>query len=613
MSNFDFKARMLAVPHSSSKVQPGSPEDSASKEEKAKNALEKAQAWLNKKAGKWQQSAISSEDLPKSVIKTFDKAVKGLGKVMSILTKVMKILQLFISSFGSFSSLISSLLSFIRGTVNTMAQDLATAGAYMNILMPPSLNRNMFQNDNWKNLSAGGFEGFLGRLQVSLVNPYDKNRPIFDDNGVVGGFIILVDATAPDEFFKTLKQLGDLFDFMDLFPFNTSVPPPENIQSYPVYQEMVTEDIAGQTVEKKYGIRLKWDAPPGVPFAGGFFRVSRSTESGGRKTSVKDIPTKLGGKDGFLHALKVRLSTLVSGLRDKRKGITSKRDPGDWPLKPVYKYDDPTFNPDHKSTYTEYTEIDEEPISVTMGSPVIVKSNIITGGGEYVDQDIPVDTSGDPTHKEYHYIIESGWPAFWGPPSSDIMVPVEKKCIDPMSTAVVEHPRGYTEFISAGWGGLGSWSSLQIGRSIPLLPNLIDMMDKLLATLEGMVKNSSDSFTEFLNGLEEKIQKYMQIIDIMTAIVTKMKELILGPSAAFLYIPPQSGGVAGFMDRIRSAKQPKDGFSGVDGMTAGVVFAFGGSLFTVNGEENKALIEVQTKALEKAFGIMVKLLTGGGG
>lgn len=611
MANFDFKARLMAVPYSPSGTQPGSPAAELAQLVAEASGLEQAKAFLDKNAGKWQQVSFFNP-LPEGMIKTFDKAVKGLGKVMSILTKVMKILQLFISSFGSFAALISSLLSFIRRTVNSMAQDLATAGAYMNVLMPPSLNKNMSQNDNWKNLSAGGFAGFLGRLQVSLVNPYDKNRPIFDENGVVGGFIILVDATAPDEFFKTIKQLGDLFDFMDLFPFNTSVPPPENIQSYPVYQETVTEDIAGQTVEK-YGIRLKWDSPPGVPFAGGFFRVSRSTIPGGRLTFVKDIPTKLGGKDGFLHALKVRLSTLVSGLRAKRKGITSKRDPGDWPLKPVYKYDDPEFNPKHKTTSTEYTEIDEEPISVTMGSPVIVKSNPITGGGEYVDQDIPVDTSGDPKFKEYHYIVESGWPGFWGPPSSDIMVPVEKKCIDPMSTAVVEHPRGYTEFISAGWGGLGQWSSLQIGRSIPLLPNMIEMMNKLLATLEGMVKNSSDSFTDFLNGLEEKIQKYMQIIDIMTAIVTKMKELVLGPSAAFLYIPPKSGGVAGFMDRIRNAKQPKNGFSGVDGMTAGVVFAFGGSLFTVNGEENEALIEVQAKAIEKAFGIMVKLLTGGGG
>ena len=607
MSNFDFKARMLAVPHSSSKVQSGSPAAELAQLVAEASGLEQAKAFLDKKAGKWQQASFL-DILPPGVVPALDKAVKGLGKVMTILTKVMKILQLFISSFGSFASLISSLLSFIRRTVNSMAQDLLTAGAYMNVLMPPSLNRNMFQNDNWKNLSAGGFEGFLGRLQVSLVNPYDKNRPVFDDNGVVGGFIILVDATAPDEFFKTLKQLGDLFDFMDLFPFNTSVPPPENIQSYPIYQE--TEDIAGTTAE--YGIRLKWDAPPGVPFAGGFFRVSRSTVPGGRLTYVKDIPTKLGGKDGFLHALRVRLANLVSGLRAKRKGTTSKLIPGDWPLKPVYKYDDPTFNPKHKSSSTEYKE-DGESLSATMGSPVIVKSNPITGGGEYIDKDIPSDSSNDPIHKEYHYIIESGWPAFWGPPSSDIMVPVEKKCIDPMSTAVVEHPKGYTEFISAGWGGLGSWSSMQIGVSIPLLPKLIEMMDKLLATLEGMVKNSSDSFTEFLNGLEEKIQKYMQIIDIMTAIVTKMKELILGPSAAFLYIPPQAGGVAGFMDRIRSAKQPENGFSGVDGMTAGVVFAFGGSLFTVNGEENKALVEIQTKAIEKAFGLMVKLLTGGGG
>jgi len=572
MSNsIDIKAKIVAVSSSEPYAPPGEAAAVAAQEEaqRSEEAAQEAQQNLSANAGKWKVFGPDTSMIPEDIIEKFDKAITTLGKVTDALTPILNFLEFFLSSFNSFSSLIGSLLDRVQKEVNEWSEDLAGAGIFFNPLFPPALNKNMINNNNWQKLSTGGFDGFLSRLDVSLRNTADDHRPRFSRDAQVGGLIIMVDSESADDFFSTLNQLANLFDILNLVPINLSPPPPKTIRSYPVY-----------TDEDGYGIHLKWDAP-GIPFTNGFYRISRSVVPGGIPKEVNDIPTKLGGKDGFIRAIKTRLSTYFS---DKRAG---KSPAGSWPTKTVYAYDDPTFN-----------------------GPHIVKANVVNGSGSYLDRDIPLE-AGEPLFDQFYYTVESGFPGLWGPPSREISVTVQKKCVDPDSVAVVTHAKGYKEYISAGWGGLGQWSSIQTKFLIPFMPLLIEQMNKVLDTLKGMVKNNSDSFSDFIKGIKDKIDTYIFMIDLLTSIVEQVQKMILGPSAAFLVVPPEKGGISGFMQRVRSAKVPDDGFSGQNGMTGGLVFIYGAVRFDTFGNTDEKAIAEQSKAISKAFSTLVSLLTGG--
>lgn len=536
---------------------------------KKEQLTQQAKADLEVKSGKWASVNLDPSLLPESILELFDSALSALEKVTDVITPVLKFLQFFVSSFNSFSSILKSLIEIVQDELNEFGESLGGAGVYFNVLFPPSLRRDMVNNKTWQNLSTGGFDGFVKRLQVSLRNTSDVNRPKFSNDGTVGGLIIMVDATTADAFYRTVKQLSNLFDFMDLLPLNTSPPPPRNIESYPVYTE-----------EDGYGIRLKWDASPGTPITTGGYRISRSYIPGGRRTMVDDIPEKLGGKDGFLRAIRYRLSNL-------NKGDSS------WPKKEVFEYDDPDF-----------------------GGPKFVNANIVNGGGSFLDRNIPLE-GDEPKYDQYYYVIESGWQgdsptdSLFGPRSAEIVVPVQKKCIDPDSVAVVTHDKGFKELISAGWGGLGSWSSLQLKYSIPYMTTLLDMMNNLLNSLKGMLKSNSDSFGEFIDTLSDKIKKYLGIVELMITIVNQIKSMIIGPNAAFLYLAPEEGGINRFMDRVRSAQQPSGGFSGPSGITGGIVFVFGEVRSNPFGDDDQEKIQEEAEALERAFDILMSLFTGG--
>lgn len=566
MASINFKAKIKAIPYSgpSSNIIINSA-PSSQQALVAQLATQPPASTGNDVPGdEWRNFDLDDAIVPSEIIDSLDNAVNTLETAANALTAILNIIQLFLSNFNSFSSILSSLLNFIEGEINKWLSDLGGAGVYLNFLIPPSFSKNMFNNQNYQNLSTGGFNGFLSRLQVSLRNTADQNRPTFSDDASVGGMILLIDAESFDEFFRAMKQFNDLFDIEKLFSIVTEPGPPRNIRSYPLYSE--TEG---------FRTRLQWDAPLGLGGALGFYRISRHYIQGGELKTIQDFPDKLYGKDGFINAIQ----TLIAS--------------GSLPLKTEYVYNDPDFNG---------------------GEPKIVGANPINGSGSFIDEDIPTldnTPTGDPVYTQYYYTIEFGWPTGpWGQRSSEHMALVEKACIDPEDAAIVTHAKGFYEYISSGWGGLGSWSSIQAKFLVPFLPSLIAIMNKLLSTLKGMLNNATSSFSSFIRGIQEKIQFYVRIINALSAIVIRIKQIFLGGNFALLYLPPKKGGISNFMNRVRTAQRPDEGFSGSNGITGGLVIVFGEMLHDVLGDTDKNRIKTQTEALDKIMRTLGQILSG---
>lgn len=531
------------------------------------------------KSGEWTAFDLDTSIVPNFTIEKLEKATEKLKNISDVLASIMKFLQLFLTSFNSFSGIISSLLDFVDTEINKWLKDLGGAGVFFNALFPPGFNRNLLANLANAELFTGGFPGFIKRLQVSLNNTADPNRPVFSSDALVGGLIILVDAKNDEDaekFYEAWEQLKEQFNFLNLLPINTSPSPPTNIRG-------VSKLENGQ-----YKILLEMD-PPAVKPGPIRYRISRSIVPGGVPTKTRDIPKNLFGDDGFLNALKKRMSNFFAAKAAKRRGLPPPKETGDWPTRIVYVYDD--------------------------RDPEIIRPNIVNGTGQFIDDQIEADENGDPKVSQYYYVVESGFGRgnIWvgGSRSNEIAVPVEKSCIDSGIAAVIEHKKGHREYISAGRGGIGKWSSIRTQLLLPFLPQLTRMINSFLKTLKGMVKNTSDSFSDFIKGIQEKFETYSFIIDLMLSLIQKLQETTVNNNVAFLYIKPQKGGVQEFMRRVRTAKQPEDGFSDKEGICAGVVFMFGAPDFDPFGDSDSQSISLQAEAISKSFEILMQLLTGG--
>ena len=93
---------------------------------------------------------------------------------------------------------------------------------------------------------------------------------------------------------------------------------------------------------------------------------------------------------------------------------------------------------------------------------------------------------------------------------------------------------------------------------IPFLPTVINLLSSLLESIRGMLKDVNDAFGDFIKALKDKIDKYINMLDTIKALVERIKSLAAGPTIAILYLSPESGGVENFLRRIEEAELPAD-------------------------------------------------------
>ena len=502
-------------------------------------------------------------NFPVQAIQVLDKALAKVTTVINVITKILKIIQMFISAFNSFSSILATFINLVEQQINKISTDIGQAGVFVNVLVPPAFTTTLGSSPDWSKLGTGGFDGFLQRLSVSLYNSSDKNRPVFDKDGIVGGLIFVADTKSLLDFYKAIDFIVGLFDFVDLFPFNTSPPPPKNVRASSGYFNQPDGT-------QKLGVKIEWDAPPIMGFDS--FKVSRSPKSGGTVEEKTVTPTKLVGpkgheEEGIITSLKIKLAT------------------GQWPTTRVVVYEDPNF----------------------VGGTTPVPANPITGGGYFIDYNVSSTVS-----TQYYYVVQTGFPTvnMWGPNSSEVWARTSPtNCINVNSTGVVLHKGNQVELLSVGVGALGQWSSIQINALVPFLAPLITIIDGFLDSLKGSLVTNSKSFSDFIDGIKAKFEKYKNLLEaVSTAIVAIESFFSSAPTIAILNLPAQSGGVDGFMTRVNTAQRPSEGFSNQAGITMGVVFVYGVSYTNPLGGSASGM-EAQVKAVGKAFDLLVKIFS----
>jgi len=533
----------------------------------------------------WKSASVGDIGFIQDIVKGLDKTVEGINKIVTVLGKILKIIELFLTSFNSFSKIVLSAINLAQAKVNEYADDTFKAGVFTNVIAPPALLAKLSGDIGSMNELRGGFEAFLTRLESSVENPKDVERPLFKVNDFVGGLVIMTDTESLPNLWKTLEQMAAMFDFMGGFGLNMRPPPPANTQAFCGF---FTDPEAEDPEEKKYGVQIEWDQT----YTATGFNLYRSRIPGGTTKVEEYIPRTLQddketGEPGLLSLIRTLLLNVFRSDENDEPFVLPERE--------VRVYDDPDFNGGDPvyikagvSPSLKYTDFE------------IKTEKVVVEGTEldipYIDEDgqhIPITN--------YYYIIKSCGVTggLEGPDSKEIVVAL-KSCNDAFKLSqVVSQPNGSFEFFSAGFGKVNSWSSIQLNSVIPWWGEAIKIMNKILDSLKGMVTGASDSFSKFLKQIQGKIQMYVNLLAIVVWFIEQLKNFLLGPSISFLNIPPAKGGMPVFLERIRGAQTPEGGFSGPFGITVGVVLVYGAS-----GTQMLALM-----AMKKAFEFIEKFFT----
>lgn len=538
----------------------------------------------NAGAGDWSGLSLSGavpDLLSEDNFETLGKMIDKLQKATDILVKVAKIVELVISSFGSLSSIVKTLLGVVQNQVNKWVEDLSSVGLYSIMITPPAFDKALQGNVKFNQFSSGGFQNFVSTLGIAFNNTSDVNRPVFTEEAMVGGFIILIDSDTLDQFFKTMETFSRLFNVIDLIPVNTNFIPPRDVKGSFKYDKK-----AG-----KYGIELKWKAPPvWVPM----YQVSRSMRAGGREDKQNVSPLKMK-----LYASRDQW--------DLFKAVKHKIQTKEWPQEKVVVYDD------EEATRMGVPEFN---------GPVRVASNAMTGGGSYMDYNIKLGADGKPVPLKYYYVVQSGFGGdigIWGNYSIQVGVPVSPICIDENQAAVIKHQdgsgRNRYRFVRAGMGDLNKWWVFQF--KVPFLEDFAKLFSNILESIGGMTDNASSSFSSFIQSIKDKIDYYANMVEALIGIIQAIQSLEFAGRVAYLYLQAKPGGTRGFMSRLRAAQPIEGGFSGPSGITSGLVFLTGipSTDLTVDEEATgsyEAAVQLKNKTFETLVQLFINLFGGGG-
>jgi len=500
------------------------------------------------------------------------KALNKLNTIIAALEKVLSVIGLFINSFSSFSRLLLSVINIAEAKVDKLLAEGLTSGVYLNVVAPPAFLSSKSGDPDAPHEAYGGFQGFISRLNTSLYNP-DKHKPPFVEGDYVGGCVMVLDSTSLDTIWTELKHMAGMFSFMKLFGFNLEPPAPTNLNG----QCGFFEDSKGK---QSYGVKIQWDNT----YITSSYKISRSRIPGGTKQFVEFFPTYLvddqeTGEPGLLTVVKAWFANIFAPRDTSVTKEILEEDakllgesfivgaPLPYPEKLETVYKDPDFN---------------------KGNPKVI-NNALGPTIEYIDTDFVLNSNGQPTINgevvtQIYYVVQSCLPGgrLSGPFSKELVVTI-KACNDAYATTdVIAHPYGRWELLSISDGHvkINTWQSIQIQALIPWAAEIVDLYHQLLDSLKGMVTNASDAFNAFLVQIKEKIQMYIDMVNVLTYMINMLQNFTLGPSVSFLNLKPMSGGMPVFVERIQNAKLPPGSppFSGPNGITIGFVFVYGSSI-----------------------------------
>lgn len=477
------------------------------------------------------------------IFDNIEKGMKTLSTAAKIAEQILKIVQLLMTSFNSVQTALSTLVSVATKTLKDFSQGGLNAGVYLNLIAPPALLKTSTYSPDQVGKLRGGFPAFIGRLQTSVSDPTDPNRPVFGDNDFVGGWVILVDSEKIDDIWESLRQLRSFFTDLGKFHLWTTPPPPNNLNGTCGYY---TKDG-----KKTFAVKVEWD---NTYMCSGYL-LSRSTKPGTQLTekTVDYIPETIMG--------------------DRETG-----DPGLLPtiwtmLKKIFQGD---FN----------ISLPKKNVLVYSDNPIVVP-NVVGKTVTFYDYDIPENL------KQVVYVVQSysGDKNYPGPYSKEVVVTL-KRCNDMYNlTDAIEMPDGSFEYHFWGASGIGAWTSIQLGGLIPWFQEFVNILTGMIKNISSWTVTASNGLSSFIQGLVKRVQSIIAIIRVLTYLLVSLKRFSFGPSIYMLKLTPKEGGVNGFIQRIKNAKLPdgETSFSGSNGITIGLVTMYGAGGASVEVFEDAAI------------------------
>lgn len=491
---------------------------------------------------------ISDVLFPKGLLKNIDAGLSNLAGKIKFLEKILGIMQLFMVSFNAIQTVLSTLVNTTVKALKEFSTEGLNFGIFINFIAPPALlSTNLFNAEASKQL-RGGFPAFISRLQSSMTDPTDTNRPVFRENDYIAGWVILIDTEKIDELWASIRQLGAFFQDLAKTQIMTAPPPPNNLSGVCGYFDNATDEtldlsfaMGGASIldqsKPNFGIQLEWDNN----YLTSHYRISRGIISGGQPLKEAYQPLTIMGDDTIND---VGLFPTIKKMFVQIK----KKEPVTLPERIVQAYRDPFF-----------------------GVPKIIP-NVIGKTVTFTDYS-PV---GEIT--QFYYVVQScnedG--TIVGPYSKELVVTV-KKCNDMFSLSdVIEQPNGSFEYLDWGKGSVGRWSSIRAYGMIPWFKTFMDTIIEMVEGISSWTGSASDALSQYIKSLTARVQSVLNIIKVLVYFLTALRSFSFGPSIYLLKLGPKEGGVANFVRRISSAKLPGgSSFSGEKGITVGLVALYG--------------------------------------
>jgi hypothetical protein len=457
---------------------------------------------------------------PESTIDTLQSINDGLITIVDILETALNIINTIQTDYLNFYKALQFTIRQLLEQLQQLLVSISSTGIYILPVVPDisPLDSNY--------PPGGGFDAFRNKVNKSLFNRDDPNRPIFNSPGdIVGGVVIaLVGGSNLGTLIKDLRVLSrfvsGLFD-------SDKVNPPKSLQATPGIYKLRESGITRNNLDPEdsvsffrdlavgpqaLGIKLSWDEPDGIVNAQ-WYKVFRSRSSKG--DPVYD--------ENGEHARNPEASDGSGGEL-------------------LYEYRDMSFNG---------------------GQPVIINSEG-DSSLEFIDFDV---IEGE----TYYYKVllcfedEDTFVRGENPEEfvdsslfSTTVSATAAGCLpDSPFKDLLETPEGIVDGQASGTPPY--WSNVTLRQVLgPELDQAFKALVGAVERLWGLVQTSSDHFNTFLDSVKDTLLTTRELLTLIQRVVQSLKDLQLSGSALSLWIDPEEGGMPGFASRFNNADVPED-------------------------------------------------------
>jgi hypothetical protein len=437
----------------------------------------------------------------KTALKVYDGVVTTLEVTVEVLKTISLLINVFQSDITNLFAVLNTVIQVLIDQLEKMLISIASTGIYA-LPMWPDISP---LDPAFK--PGGGFPAVMAKVNHSLTNMQDPNRPIFYEGDYVGAIMVMLNAGT---------NVGDLIHDMELLAkfFGTDAPtvkfpPPVGLTAKPgLYAEdekdspnfgdsfinVVSSTFTGKKV---LGIMLSWktDDLPGLSG----FNVYRSKVP-------KGIPViDANGKFVQGQASAVKAATVLGEYADL-----------------LFNNGKPVF-------------VDNDP-----GSPMHFLDLEVISGETYYYKVVPTFQMSDGTN----YPAEAA--------NSYISAKAVACIPDDLLQTTYETPSGLLNGLATG--DPPYWSNMTLrGLLGPSFDVLLEALTGLADRLKGVTISSKNHFEKLLKLLDKWVKKLKELLVLIKNVLASLEALKFSANAMMLMIPSAKGGIPGLKEQINNA------------------------------------------------------------